>query len=713
MRKIKNCYPGLLALFFIPFAFVNPSDSANHKKRYVEGEVIVKPKSSIHASSIGRIKKSVKGLNIYVLNVPYGKGVEEYVKELNESGLVEYAEPNYILTKSAVPDDPRYNEQWGLPAVKAPEAWDIRTDCSSITAAVLDTGVNYNHADLKDNIWMPSGEELDFVNNDNDPMDDDPDWHGTHITGILSAVGNNSIGISGVCWKAKILPLKVLDSSGGGSVSDVVAAIMYAVDKGAKVLNMSMSMDTYSQTLFNAVGYAKTNGSLVITALSNSPVNLDQSPVYPACFRREHDNVIGVTSIDSNLSLASWADYGMTCVDLSAPGEDILSTISSDDYIGETGTSMSAPFVAGTAALLWSENPSLSAYQVKGALLNGVQSNDNLLKKILTGGHLNIQNSLFVSGTKPAIFRVSKQKPDIGETITIYGINLSGVNKVAFGGIEVTPEAVRDDYVEVTVPSGVSEGHLTVKTASESSNRVYFIASNTEDVILTPTLKATVTTSSGTIYPTVSFIDTASNPPLTGYTYTLENKRLDIIVTGITSGSSITLTINFSSPLSEGVIPYKLVNNTFTSLANSLSPDRKTLSFTVTDNGSFDIDKTGGRIQDPVVFLTAGVGEITGGLCFIATAAYGSYLAPEVEVLRGFRDKYLLTNPIGKSLVEFYYVVSPPIADYIKGHETLRTTIRWILTPVVYGVKYPLVTLMLGGFVIGMVVYRRRKGLFR
>ena len=306
----------------------------------------------------------IRPLHVHVLHVPSGLE-EETARRLQESPLVRYAEPDYIyhaLTKR--PNDPYYTQyQWQLPHIGAETAWDTTTGSSDVVIAVLDTGVDLGHPDLAAKIV--SG--YDFINNDNDP--DDDQGHGTHVAGIAAAVTDNNIGIAGVSWGARIMPVKVLNNEGAGPNSTIAQAMVWAVDQGADVLNMSLGGETRSSTMEDAVTYAYEHGVLVVAAAGNS-YEEGNATSYPAAY----DHVLAVAATDDEDEHASYSNSG-SYVDVAAPGGDpsgntdtnpnhwILSTYyrsSGNSYVWMSGTSQAAPHVAGLAALLLSLNPSLS-----------------------------------------------------------------------------------------------------------------------------------------------------------------------------------------------------------------------------------------------------------------------------------------------------------------------------------------------------------------
>jgi thermitase len=238
-----------------------------------------------------------------------------------------------------VPNDPYFNNEQALQQIRAPQGWEYNTGSTDVTIAVIDSGVDFQHPDLKGKVQ--SG--CDFVNEDTDASDDN--GHGTHVSGIAAAIGNDNIGIAGVSWGAQILPVKVLDGKGDGKIASVAAGIIWAADHGVQIINLSLGTTSYDLTLNKAIEYAVNNGVLVVASAGNSGNN---SLMYPARF----DGVIAVGSVTSTNQHSSFSNYGSK-LDLVAPGENIYSSIPGNGYGWKTGTSMSAPFVSGLAAVLW------------------------------------------------------------------------------------------------------------------------------------------------------------------------------------------------------------------------------------------------------------------------------------------------------------------------------------------------------------------------
>ena len=319
------------------------------------------------APEIGELQPVSAMPNGYVVKVPAGEETA-IAARLAASPLVQMAEPDYIYHSMEEPNDPLYSRyQWNLRHIGADVAWQQTTGGSSVTVAILDTGVDLTHPDLIQNL-IPG---YDFVNNDTDPGDDE--GHGTHVASIVAAASNNGLGIAGISWQTKLMPVKVLDNRGRGNSLGIAQGIMWATDHGADVINLSLGSAQYSETINTAVQYANQNGVLVVAAAGNY-YDAGNPIVYPAAL----NNVLAVAAVNDVDAHASYSSSG-NYVDLAAPGGDVVNELDPEirhwipgaylrarglSYAGLVGTSQAAPHVAGIAALLLTLEPSLSAEQL-------------------------------------------------------------------------------------------------------------------------------------------------------------------------------------------------------------------------------------------------------------------------------------------------------------------------------------------------------------
>jgi len=297
--------------------------------------------------------------DLQVQRVAAPRGQEQsLVDMLNQDPRVEYAELDYVVHAMLVPDDTSFALQWFLTKINAPSAWNDTTGSSRITIAIVDTGVDLNHPDLNDKI-VPG---WDFSNDDFVPQDDH--GHGTHVAGIAAAETDNTQGVAGVSWGARIMPIKVLDEHGDGFYSDVARGVRYACNHGAQIINLSLGGSNSSSILKEALEYAQEMGCLIVAAAGNSAQNRVDCPArYP--------EAMAVAATDQSDQRAYFSDYGPE-IEVAAPGVDIYSTLwaspNNHTYGYKLGTSMSTPQVAGLAALIWSMCPQLTNAEVRSVI---------------------------------------------------------------------------------------------------------------------------------------------------------------------------------------------------------------------------------------------------------------------------------------------------------------------------------------------------------
>jgi serine protease len=356
-RWLGLCWAGLMALLFtacgqgstpydsIVINFVNtatPSEIAALAKEY---NLTLRPSSN---SAFARQEV------IYLATgeATHPRATRRLLQRLQREALVEYAHPNYQFQAAFVPNDPLYSQQWNLRAIRMPEAWEI-SQGEGVTVAVVDTGVT-RVPDLAQTEFVKG---YDFVDDDEDPTD--LNGHGTHVAGTLAQSTNNALGVAGVAFKAKIMPVRVLDANGFGSLSDVVEGIRYAVDHGATVINLSLGSRASARLMEEAVAYAHSKGVTVVAAAGNE--NSSQVS-YPA----RYPHVIAVSATGPDGTKAPYSNYGVG-VDIAAPGgaktpehpeygilQQTINRRNPDEPVFAyfQGTSMAAPHVAGVAALI-------------------------------------------------------------------------------------------------------------------------------------------------------------------------------------------------------------------------------------------------------------------------------------------------------------------------------------------------------------------------
>ncbi|MBE0545064.1 MAG: S8 family serine peptidase [Verrucomicrobia bacterium] len=333
--------------------------------QFVPGQILVKPSITSVDSEFAALLKAhgaverlvIGALDVRVLSVPEDQ-TEFVLAALRQSPLVEFAERDYHAWPALVPDDPHFvsGAQWHLAKLQMPAAWDITTGTMNVIIAVVDSGLDASHPDLADNV-LPG---YDFVSNDNNPNDDT--GHGTAVAGAVAAVGNNGLGVAGVAFGCRVMPLKIVSANTAATYSRMAQAVTYATDHGARVINISLAGSSASSTLQNAINYAWSRNVVIVAAAGNDG---NTQPRYPAASQ----NVIAVSATDANDRRAAFSSYG-SFITLAAPGTNIWTTrrSASTPYGPVYGTSFASPVVAGLAALVASANPLLSNTQIVSLL---------------------------------------------------------------------------------------------------------------------------------------------------------------------------------------------------------------------------------------------------------------------------------------------------------------------------------------------------------
>lgn len=389
---------------------------------------------------------------IYLLRFAPDAPLEDLRAVYEQSPLVEAVEYNYLrptLADPVVPNDPMYPEQWSLPLMELPQAWAIEKGDRNVVIAIIDSGIDYRHDDLAPKAWINPGEipdngldddgngyvddvygwdftdapnlqaEGDYLEGDNEPIDES--GHGTHVAGIAGAMPDNGIGIAGVAWECPLMAIRAGLSLGGSSRlqdDDSAAAIVYTVDNGANVINMSWGSERRSFVIQDAIDYAHTRGAVLVAAAGNS-----QKPtaIFPAAYRK----VIAVASTEQNQQRFYQSNFGAS-IDIGAPGNVILSTQINNQYRLLTGTSMASPHVAGVAALLLAKRPALTHEEVRHILISTAdpvyqEDSEVLDERFVGAGTVNARRALLASGALQARILAPETNSGGADSITIFG----------------------------------------------------------------------------------------------------------------------------------------------------------------------------------------------------------------------------------------------------------------------------------------------------
>lgn len=365
---VRGAFAALLASLLIigpVAAFAAPGAAAGDRAAHAPGRFLVKFSPLAQASSVAALNARhgvreldrIDRLGVRVMSVPRGRSAEALARAYSLNPSVVFAEPDYMVQASLVPNDTHYSNQWAMPKISAPAAWDVTTGSEAVTISIVDTGIQSNHPDLTGRVVGG----YDYVNGDSDPSDDN--GHGTMCAGVAAANSNNALGVAGMDWSARLLAVKVLDSTGSGFTSNVAKGITYSADNGARVISLSLGASSGSSTLKSAVDYAYGKGSLLVAASGNDGAN---SVSYPAAY----SNVMAVGATDSKDALASFSNYG-AAQDVVAPGVSIATTRLGGSYAYFSGTSAAAPFVSGLAGLLLSQDSALTNADVAGFIRAG------------------------------------------------------------------------------------------------------------------------------------------------------------------------------------------------------------------------------------------------------------------------------------------------------------------------------------------------------
>ncbi len=480
-----------------PYTTEPAADDSIAGAKFAPGRLIVRftdsatdaQKAEVVAGYQATVAKQLRLINGAVVELPAPKGLDQNAAESyvlkaaaawSAHPAVLYAEPDYVVEAlETIPNDPMFSDLWGMhntgqtggtadADIDAPEAWDFFTGSSTVVIAGIDTGIDYNHEDLAANMWVNPGEVpgdgidndgngyiddiygIDAYNNDSDPMDDAD--HGSHTAGTFGAVGNNGIGVAGVNWDVEIMALKFLGAGGGGSTSGAIASIDYITmmktDYGVNVVasNNSWGGGGFSQALMDAIEASNDAGIMFVAAAGNFSQDNDVSPFYPATY--DLDGIISVAATEENDLKAGFSHWGATTVDLGAPGVGTLSTFPNNRYGYMSGTSMASPHVAGAVGMLMAYSPQSTLAEVKAAILDASDPLASLEGITVSGGRLNVNNSLALMGDPGDYYAF---EVNAGDELLIgalsWGIGTPGDGLLQF-------ENLLDPAIELYDPSG-------------------------------------------------------------------------------------------------------------------------------------------------------------------------------------------------------------------------------------------------------------------
>jgi len=511
LKAARLCAGLNLAFAFISARAAEDAPTAEEVSRgYRSRTLLAKPKVASDAVEAAEVQAGVRLVRMHrqlggirTLETDGTMDVIEVIKQLHATALYDYVERDYIRTIRVLPNDARFAaDQWSLQNtgqsgglvgadIRATAAWDLQREAPDVIVAVIDTGLRIEHEDIAANLWFNVAERnaaagldddgnqfIDDVNGINatvertspvsgNPTDDD--GHGTHVAGIIGAVGNNGVGIAGVAWKVQLMPLKFISRT-SGSVSASIACIDYAISKGAHIINGSYGSPGYSQAEYEALKRARTAGIIFVAAAGNDSLEITEYPEYPAAYQL--DNIVAVASTSRQDQLASYSSFGSGLVELAAPGSSILSLghSSTAPYVVKSGTSMAAPHVAGALALLKQRFPNDNYRGLINRLLASADVLPSLGNRVQTNARLNLERALSTTHARPFNDDFARRALLTGEANVVRGSIQHATlesNEPVHGGVAGASGSL---WWSWTAPA--SAGKLTLSTAGSEFDTV-------------------------------------------------------------------------------------------------------------------------------------------------------------------------------------------------------------------------------------------------
>ena len=592
----------------------------------VPERLMVKPKHGVSEAAFQAIlarqgvrqAQVIEQINVRLVHVPETR-FHSALAALQHNPNIEFAEPDYLLEPALVPNDPYYASEWHLAKIEAPAVWDVTTGSSNVVVAVLDSGVDGSHPDLAP-LMIPG-----WNFNDGNTNTMDSNGHGTAVAGTAVASGNNGVGVAGVSWGCRIMPVRITDTNGNGTISMISSGLTWAADQGARVANVSFTVSA-SPTVTSAAQYFQSKGGVVAVAAGNNGVSYSNP---------DNPYVLTVSATDSSDVIATWSTTGSN-IDLCAPGTGIITTGLGGGYSSASGTSFSAPIVAGVAALVLSINPVLSGTEVQNILK---QNADDLG----TPGWDTIYGCGRVNARRAALAALAGTSSDTNPP----GVAVSSPAAGSIVSNSVTINVTASDNVGVTSVKCFLDG-LCVGT--NTSAPASFSWDTTGWTNGSYTLQAQAYDAAGNVGTSSSVNVTVQNP-------VPDTTPPAVAVTAPTNGSTLTTTVTVSVSATDnvGVTLVKCYLNGVCVATNTGAPASFIWDTTGYANGAYSLqatayDAAGNSGSSPVVNVTVQnpVPDTTPPTAQILSPANGATLAGINSVNVSASDN------VGVTKVEWY-----------------------------------------------------------